>query len=48
MDTVDSIRLSDKDELFYQEMAKMNANMERMISLLDDIRRYTSKQISPS
>lgn len=44
----ETVRLSDKDELFYQEMMKMNVNMERMISLLDDIRRYTSKQISPS
>lgn len=48
MEIEDSIRLSDKDELFYQEMCKMNANFERMIALLDDIKRYTGKQISPS
>lgn len=44
----ETVRLSDKDELFYQEMAKMNANFERMIILLEDIKRYTSRQISPS
>lgn len=48
MEIADSIRLSDKDELFYQEMCRMNTNFERMILLLEDIKRYTSRQISPS
>jgi|HubBroStandDraft_6_1064221.scaffolds.fasta_scaffold467208_3 hypothetical protein len=48
METIESVRLSDKDELFYQEMCKMNVNFERMISLLEDIKRYTSRQINPS